>query len=61
MSQYVVDLESLAATWSKLVEYRNDIAHAQMRPNSISAPRLQAYVREKLLKELTTLFPHVTA
>lgn len=55
--RHVSDPQLLSNTWSKLVEYRNDIAHCQKRKTSISAERLGKYVNQKLLEELATLFP----
>ncbi len=61
IARYVQDPQKLAAVWSTLTEYRNDIAHTQMRPTQISADTLQTYVQQTLLSELSALFPQLTA
>lgn len=43
--KHVVSAQRLQAVWSKLTEFRNDIAHAQMRPTRISANKLQKWER----------------
>jgi len=58
---HVSSAQELSATWSKLTEYRNDIAHTQMRPTSISASKLQDYVNNELIPKLTSLFPQFAA
>ncbi len=60
IAQHVQDPQKLAAVWSTLTEYRNDIAHTQMRPTQISADTLQTYVQQTLLSELSVLFPKLT-
>jgi len=54
--QHISSAEKLAALWSTLTEYRNDLAHTQMRPTSISASTLQDYVHSKLIQGLSELF-----
>lgn len=57
----VKSVEELAATWSKLTAYRNDIAHPQVSPNPVSTATLRKYVKNKLISDLTTLFPQFVA
>jgi len=54
--KHISSTEKLAALWSKLTEYRNDLAHAQMRPTTISASTLQEYVDKKLIQSFSELF-----
>jgi len=52
--------ELLALIWSKLRDYRNDIAHTEMPKDSADAEELQKYVRNELIKSLKCLFPQYT-
>ncbi|MBE9166320.1 TIGR02221 family CRISPR-associated protein [Pleurocapsales cyanobacterium LEGE 06147] len=61
IARYVTDIKQLSAIWSKLTEYRNDLAHTQMRSTTISALTLQNYTRVELLKSLSALFPDFVA
>lgn len=54
---HVNDAQALASFWSILTEYRNDLAHTQMRRGSISATKLQDFCEKELLQELTNLVP----
>lgn len=47
----------LVAFWQKLTKYRNVVAHTKTGAASTSAEELQTYVQQKLLGELTDLFP----
>jgi CRISPR-associated DxTHG motif protein len=58
--QYVSSAEKLAALWSTLTEYRNDIAHTQMRFTSISARTLEEYALNQLLPGLSEILPEFT-
>ncbi len=57
--KWIQDAEVLSNTWSKLTEYRNDIAHCQMRETGIAANKLGRYVKTNLLDELSQLFPNL--
>jgi acyl-homoserine lactone acylase PvdQ len=59
--KYVTSAEKLGGLWSTLTEYRNDIAHAQMRPADISAATLEEYAQNKLVQGLSELLPEFTA
>ena len=59
--RHVTDEKKLSAFWSTLTEYRNDIAHAQMRRTNIPATTLQGYVENKLIRELEELLPEYVA
>ncbi|MBD2389277.1 TIGR02221 family CRISPR-associated protein [Aphanizomenon flos-aquae NRERC-008] len=59
--KYVTSTEKLGALWSTLTEYRNDIAHTQMRPTTISATTLEEYAQNKLVQGLSELLPDFTA
>jgi CRISPR-associated DxTHG motif protein len=59
--QYVTSAEKLAALWSILTEYRNDIAHTQMRPTAISATKLEEFAQNKLISGISELIPEFTA
>lgn len=56
---FVQDVEVLSSTWSKLTEYRNDIAHCQMRETGIAADNLGRYIKNNLLDDLSRLFPEL--
>ncbi|MCL1471652.1 TIGR02221 family CRISPR-associated protein [Argonema antarcticum] len=47
----------LAVIWLELRDYRNDIAHAEMRRDSADASELQKYVKTQLIQNLERLFP----
>ena len=59
INRHIDNPKMLGDTWSKLTEYRNDIAHCQKRDSSISAERLGKYVKNQLLDELSELFPQL--
>lgn len=59
VAPHVSDPTALAQLWSQLSEYRNDLAHTQMRPKPISAQTLGKFA-PKLVPTLTELFPHFT-
>lgn len=61
IANYVIDARKLANFWSTLADYRNDIAHAQMRRTNLSASTLQNYVENILTQELLELFPQFTS
>ncbi|BAU44915.1 TIGR02221 family CRISPR-associated protein [Leptolyngbya sp. O-77] len=52
----VADLEDLSKLWSQLRDMRNDLAHTEMRQNSLSASDMTRFVREELLTRLRELF-----
>ncbi|GAB4304450.1 MAG: hypothetical protein Fur0025_46200 [Oscillatoriaceae cyanobacterium] len=55
----VTDVEQLAKFWSKLRDLRNDLAHAEMREESLSAVKLEAYVNNELIQGINALFPEM--
>jgi CRISPR-associated DxTHG motif protein len=59
ISKHVKDTKTLDDIWSQLGNYRNDIAHCEMRVQSLSIQRLYEYAQElpSLLKDL---FPTLT-
>lgn len=57
MVNAVANVEDLAKFWAQLTEVRNDLAHTEMRSQSLSATKLDAYVNEELTQKLRTLFP----
>ena len=59
LARHVSNPKILADTWSKLTEFRNDIAHCQQRKTSISADKLSRYVKENLIETLTQVFPEL--
>jgi CRISPR-associated DxTHG motif protein len=61
IARHVTSAKKLAAFWSTLTEYRNDIAHTQMRRTTISASTLQNYVENELIQGLLDLLPQFTA
>ncbi|QZZ22892.1 TIGR02221 family CRISPR-associated protein [Leptothermofonsia sichuanensis E412] len=52
----VTNLEDLSKLWSQLRDMRNDLAHTEMRQNSLSASDMTRFVREDLLTRLRELF-----
>lgn len=60
INEDIEQVKRLAGAWSKLVDYRNDVAHTQMRATKISGSTLQKYVKEELLNEIVDLFPQYT-
>lgn len=58
---HVASAKRLSAIWSTLTKYRNDIAHAAENSHPTPAAKLQSYVKERLLLDLTELFPEFTA
>jgi len=52
----VQDLANLASFWSKLRDIRNDLAHTEMRRDSLSASKMTQFVEKNLLQELENLF-----
>jgi len=60
VASYVNDPQKLGNFWSRLADYRNDIAHAQMRRSNLSASTLQAYVEKDLIQGLSDLLPQYT-
>ncbi|NJO43576.1 MAG: TIGR02221 family CRISPR-associated protein [Cyanobacteria bacterium RU_5_0] len=57
IARHVVSAAALATLWKDLAKYRNNIAHTQMHKRSLSTVQLQHYVQQKLLLELTLVFP----
>jgi CRISPR-associated DxTHG motif protein len=49
--------DNLSAIWSKITQYRNDVAHVGERPNPASAATLHRYVKENLINDLSGVFP----
>ncbi|MCJ2541567.1 TIGR02221 family CRISPR-associated protein [Thermostichus vulcanus] len=62
VASHVSDPQQLAACWSRLTSYRNDVAHTQMSEveDPIPAERIEEYVSTRLLPELCSLFPSLT-
>lgn len=57
ISKTVEKVEDLAKFWSQLTEVRNDLAHTEMRVQSLAASRLDAYVKDELIQGIAALFP----
>ncbi len=53
-------MQQLAKLWSRLSEYRNDVAHVQMKPESLRSEVLESFVLQDLLPKLEALFPELT-
>jgi hypothetical protein len=51
------DAENLSSIWSKITKYRNDVAHVGERLDPASAGMLHRYVKEKLIDDLSVIFP----
>jgi len=52
----VTNLEDLSNLWSQLRDMRNDLAHTEMRQNSLSASDMTKFVQQDLLTRLQELF-----
>jgi len=60
IAAHVPDVQQLAKLWSRLSEYRNDVAHVQMKPKSLRSEVLESFVLQDLLPSLEALFPELT-
>ena len=60
IAAHVSDEKQLADLWSCLSEYRNDVAHVQMKPKSLRSEVLESFVLQDLLPKLEALFPELT-
>jgi len=56
LEQVVPDLDKLSKLWSELRSMRNDLAHTEMRSDSLSASAMTKFVREELIAGLSELF-----
>ncbi len=56
LGSVITNLEGLSKLWSQLRDMRNDLAHTEMRQNSLSASDMTRFVREELLTRLRELF-----
>jgi len=52
----VTNLEDLSNLWSQLRDMRNDLAHAEMRQDPLSASDMTEFVQQDLLTRLQELF-----
>jgi hypothetical protein len=50
-----LDLDWLSKFWSNLRDVRNDLAHTEMRSDSLSAAKMSDFVKKDLLKDIKTL------
>ncbi|TVR16283.1 MAG: TIGR02221 family CRISPR-associated protein [Phormidium sp. GEM2.Bin31] len=50
-----LDLDWLSKFWSQLREVRNDLAHTEMRSDSLSAAKMSEFVKSNLLEEIKKL------
>ncbi|KPQ38070.1 MAG: CRISPR-associated TM1812 family protein [Phormidium sp. OSCR] len=50
-----LDLDWLSKFWSQLREVRNDLAHTEMRSDSLSAAKMSEFVKGNLLEEIKKL------
>ncbi|MCS7081336.1 MAG: TIGR02221 family CRISPR-associated protein, partial [Chloracidobacterium sp.] len=57
IAAYVPDAKKLADFWSRLTEYRNDLAHVQMRKNFLNSGTLENFALNDLPPTLQALFP----
>ncbi len=57
IAAHVPDVQQLAKLWSRLSEYRNDVAHGQMNPKCLGSEVLESFVVQELLPSLEALFP----
>ncbi|MFS8924894.1 TIGR02221 family CRISPR-associated protein, partial [Synechococcus sp. B60.1] len=60
IAAHVPDVQQLADLWSRLSQYRNDVAHVQMNPEPLPSEALESFVLRDLLPRLEALFPELT-
>ncbi len=60
IAAHVPDVQQLADLWSRLSQYRNDVAHVQMNPKPLPSEALERFVLRDLLSSLEALFPDLT-
>ena len=60
IAAHVPDVQQLADLWSRLSNYRNDVAHVQMNPKPLASKALESFVLQDLLPKLEALFPELT-
>ena len=60
IAAHVPDVQKLANLWSRLSQYRNDVAHVQMNPDPLNSEALESFVLQDLLPGLEELFPKLT-
>lgn len=60
LGSVITNLEDLSKLWSKLRDMRNDLAHTEMRQNSLSASDMTRFVQDELLTRLRELFRDLT-
>jgi CRISPR-associated protein, Csx2 family len=60
IAAHVPDVQKLANLWSRLSQYRNDVAHVQMNPNPLNSEALESFVLQDLMPGLEELFPKLT-
>jgi len=59
LESVVANLEDLSKLWSQLRDMRNDLAHTEMRLNSLSASDMTKFVQRDLLTRLQELFGYL--
>ncbi|APB32933.1 CRISPR-associated TM1812 family protein [Gloeomargarita lithophora Alchichica-D10] len=57
---HIRDARALAVFWGQLTEYRNDVAHVQMRKSPFSGKNLEDFALNRLLSSLESIFPTLT-
>lgn len=60
ISRQVVDPKKLKDLWSQLTDYRNDVAHVQMRKSPFDGRTLEDFALKQLVPALQELFPRLT-
>lgn len=60
ITTHVQDPRQLANFWNQLSEYRNDVAHVQMRKSPFSGKVLEEFALYRLIPTLEFLFPNWT-
>lgn len=60
IAAHVPDVQKLANLWSRLSQYRNDVAHVQMNLDPLNSEALESFVLQDLLPGLEELFPKLT-
>jgi hypothetical protein len=60
IASHVADPKQLSDFWAKLIDYRNDIAHVQMRLSPFTSKTLEAFALSELIPTLEALFPSLT-
>ncbi len=60
ITAHITDVKTLVDFWSRLGDYRNDIAHVQMNESPLDSQALERFALNELIPTLQSLFPSLT-